>query len=256
MEERLPPPPPTKRNPLLPLPPAAAQVASGLETYVVQIPRDQIYRVPPPEHARIVESYHNRNARNPVTNRRKTFCWATSVPVVLVVVAVIAVFSIRATLYYPTPPAFTVARIQAKNLEHASKDHRRSEFDVILRAENPNKRLSVSYQGGSGETSLVYKNIKIGQGTFRSQIKQEPGGGGDDFQVVLAGNVAALSLEIEKILNGSTEKLMALMMEVTIDMNSWVRNERKNIKISCDFRVKNSLTKKNKISFQECRTEF
>ncbi|KAL3630200.1 hypothetical protein CASFOL_023184 [Castilleja foliolosa] len=249
MEERLPPPAPTKGHPSLPLPPAAAHVARELETYVVQIPRDQIHRVPPPEHARIVESHHNRLANNPAKHHRKTFCYATVISILLVSLAIITIVAIRATLYNPMPLAFTVVRVQAKNLENASKNHKRPEFDVTLRAENPNKRLSVSYKGGSEEASLVYKNKKIGQGKIRPTV-------GDDLLVMMAGNAAALSPEIEKSLNGTMEKSMTMMMEVVIEMKSWVRNESKNLKISCDFKVKNSLANNNKISFQECLTEF
>ncbi|KAL6575978.1 hypothetical protein OROHE_000449 [Orobanche hederae] len=253
MEERLPPSGPTKGHP----PPLPPPPSSDLETYVVQIPRDQIYRIPPPEHARIVERHLNRGSNNPAKTFRRTLCWAAAIPIILIAAAVVAVFAIRATLYNPTPPVFAVARIQAKNLEHPSNPHRLPGFNLTLRAENPNARLSVSYGGGTGEASLVYRNHKIGQGKIRSTIKQDPGGEAIDFPVALVGNGAALSPEIEKgLINESTEKAMAMKIEVAIEMSSWVRNERKNIKISCDFRVKNLLTNKNKISFQECRTEF
>ncbi|KAL6552172.1 hypothetical protein OROGR_008326 [Orobanche gracilis] len=253
MEERLPSYGPTNDHPPSLPPPTEAD----LETYVVQIPRDQIYRIPPPEHARIVERYLDRGSNNPTTTCRRTLCWAATIPIILTVVALVAVFAIRATLYNPTPPVFAVARIHAKNLEHPSNPRRLPEFDLTLLAENPNARLSVSYGGGTGEASLVYRNHKIGKGKIRSTIRQDPGGRAIDFPVALVGNGVAMSPEIEKgLINGSTEKSMAMKIEVAIEMNSWVRNELKNIKISCDFRVKNLLTNKNKISFQECRTEF
>ncbi|KAL6527028.1 hypothetical protein OROGR_016118 [Orobanche gracilis] len=204
-----------------------------------------------------MERYLNRGSNNPSTTCRRTLCWAAAIPIILIAAAVVAVFAIRATLYNPTPPVFAVARIQAKNMEHPSNPRRLSGFDLTLRAENPNARLLVSYRGGTGEVSLVYKNHKIGQGKIRSTINQDPGGGAIEFPVALVGNGAEMSPEIEKgLINGSTEKSMAMKIEVAIEMSSWVRNEQKNIKISCDFRVKNLLTNKNKILFQECRTEF
>ncbi|KAK6125774.1 hypothetical protein DH2020_040485 [Rehmannia glutinosa] len=258
MEERLPPSDPTKDDrPPLPPPPAAA---ADLETYVVQIPRDQIYRVPPPEHARIYEHYHKRTSPNnhKTTTCRKTLCWAAAVPILLIAAAVIAVLAIRATLYNPTSPEFSVAAIQARNLDQPVKDHRHlPEFDVTLRAGNPNPRLFVSYKEG-GEASLVFKNQKIGQGQILSTVEQPPNGGSADFPVVLYGNgPPPLSPEIKKsLIDGATEKSMVVTIEVPMEINSWVRNERKDIKISCNFRVKNSLMNKTKISSQECRTEF
>ncbi|KAI3451137.1 hypothetical protein Pfo_007802 [Paulownia fortunei] len=252
MEERLPPSDHTKDEPPPPPPPPPA--ASSLETYVVQIPRNQIYRVPPPEHARFLEQYHNRKPSNQQTTCRGTLFW-TAIPVVLLgIIAGIAVLAIRATLYSPTSPEFAVTRIQGRNLEQPLKGKsRRPEFDITLQANNRNTRMSVSYQGG-GEASLVFKNQKIGEGGIPSTIKQEPNGGAIDFPVVLFG--MPLSMEIKKSLNSATEKSMALMIEVPMEMKSWVRNERMDMKISCDFRVRNSLMNKTKISFQECRTEF
>ncbi|KAK6150407.1 hypothetical protein DH2020_015339 [Rehmannia glutinosa] len=188
----------------------------------------------------------------------ENLCWAAAVPILLIAAAVIAVLAIRATLYNPTSPEFSVAAIQARNLDQPVKDHRhRPEFDVTLRAGYPNPRLSVSYKEG-GEASLVFKNQKIGQGQILSTVEQPPNGGSVDFPVVLYGNgPPPLSPEIKKsLIDGATEKSMVVTIEVPMEINSWVRNERKDIKISCNFRVKNSLMNKTKISSQECRTEF
>lgn len=116
--------------------------------------------------------------------------------------------------------------------------------------------MSVSYQGG-GEASLVFKNTKIGQEkNVPLTIKEWTNGVAIDFAVVLVGNGVPLSKEIKKSLNDEKEKSMELKIELPVEMNSWVRNERMDMKISCDLRVRNSLMNKTKISFQECRTEF
>ncbi|KAL7143996.1 hypothetical protein ABFS83_08G228800 [Erythranthe nasuta] len=253
MEERVPP----SDKPPLPPPPTTA---SSLETYVVQIPRDQIYRVPPPEHALIVET-HKRNSSDQQKTCRRPICWILFPVFLLFAVVFAAVMIARATLYTPVPPEFTVTRVMGRNLAPPPKgggggSHRQPEFDVTLRAKNPNARMSVSYLAG-GQASLVFKSKKIGKGAaVRSAVRQEPGGGDVDFPVVLAGNGAALTAEIEKSLDGAAEKSMVLQIQAAAEMNSWARNERRDLKINCELKVKNSFMNKTKISFQDCRTEF
>ncbi|PIN26757.1 hypothetical protein CDL12_00476 [Handroanthus impetiginosus] len=237
MEERRPPSDDAK-DLSLPLPPPPRP--AHLETYVVQIPRDQIYRIPPPEHARIVED-HTRNSTLKNKSPRNTF-FLIALPVLLVgLIAVIAVLAIRATLYNPTSPEFAVTSFQGKN----------SEYDVTLRVKSTNPRMSVSLQGG-GQASLYFKNQKIGKGGIRSTVEEDPNGGGAavDVPLVLSGKGMILSKEIKKRLNDTSEKSMALKMETTVEMNSWLRNEQINLKITCDLKVK-----KTRISFQECHTE-
>ncbi|CAA0838138.1 hydroxyproline-rich glycoprotein family protein [Striga hermonthica] len=252
MEERLPPPPPEPPK----SPPAATATTDDLATYVVHVPRDQIYRVPPPEHARIIELHHNRAAAGrPAGARRRTLCWAAAVPITLIIAAVVAILALRATLYRPSPPSFAVVGLRAKNLAGPSKARTRPEFDVILRAAgSPNPRLSVSYKGGlNGSAALTFLGHKIGLGKVR-----DPSGAHVELPVVLAGSQTGLTREVEKgLTDGSKEKRMALKAEVAMEIGSWVRNEKRNVKISCDFRVKNSLASgPAKITYQLCETEF
>lgn len=251
MEERFQPSSDDAKDKSLHPPPGAA--SSALATYVVQIPRDQIYRVPPPEHARIIED-HTRNSSTQKKGRRGIFCWLI-VPAVLLAISIgIATYALRATLYDAKSPEFTVTGIQAKNLGVNAR--RPPEYDVTLEATNPNTRMSVSYEAGK-EATLVFKNKKIGKGGLKSKVNQESGTAAVDVHVVLSGNGVSLEAGTKKSLNdGPSEKLMVLNFDVTVEIMSWVRNERKNLNISCEFKVRNSLTSKAKISSQECSAEL
>ncbi|GER26894.1 hydroxyproline-rich glycoprotein [Striga asiatica] len=155
------------------------------------------------------------------------------------------------------PPDFAVAGLRAKNLAGPAKAWARPEFDVTLRAAGSpkNPRLSVSYEGGpDGSAALTFLGHKIGLG----KVGQDSGGAHVGLPVVLAGNPTGLTREVEKgLTDGWKEKRMALKAEVAMEIGSWVRNERKKVKISCDFRVKNSLASgPGKITYQVCETEF
>ncbi|XP_075481371.1 NDR1/HIN1-like protein 13 [Primulina tabacum] len=228
-------------------------------TYVVQIPRNQVYRIPPPENARIVEQ-HTRNF--PQKSRKCGFsriiCWLLLILILLGIVAGIALLVLRATLYNPKSPEFELTQFHSKNLEqplpNKTLSHTRPpEYDITLHATNPNGRMSFSFLG-AGKSSLVFKNKKIGHGGAPSSSTEEPNNP-IRIPIALYGCGAPLREAIKKSLADTDEtKSMQLEIETSIEFNSWARNERKDIVITCDFKVKGSLLKIPKVSSQECRT--
>ncbi|XP_073158417.1 NDR1/HIN1-like protein 13 [Henckelia pumila] len=232
-------------------------------TYVVQIPRNQVYRVPPPENARIVEQ-HTRNF--PQKARKcgpsRVLCWLLLILLLLGIVAAVALLGLRATLYNPKPPQFKLTQFHPKNLDQPllPADHKNNnthnhahppEYDVALLATNPNERMSVSFLG-AGKSSLVFKNKKIGHGGAPPSSTEEPN---SPISVALYG--APLTEAIKKsVADANDTKSMQLQIETSIEFNSWARNERKDIVITCDFKVKGSFFKMPKVSSQECRTEL
>lgn len=258
MEERLPsatdanadaPPKP------LPLPPGRA----GLETYVVQIPRDNVCRVPPPEHARIVEEHVRKAAVKMSPPRRRRFRCSLALPIFLVVVmATIAILTARSTLFRPIRPDFAVTRIRADTLSPpppSNSTRRAPEFRVSVRAENRNPWMALNYIGG-GAAGLIFRERTIAAGKVPATIAENDDGNAN-FAVVLAGKgVAALPKDVKAKLSGEADKYMELSMDLTVEMRSYLRNERLKLQIYCDFRVRNSLTKNAKITLQTCATAF
>ncbi|KAL0378522.1 UNVERIFIED_CONTAM: NDR1/HIN1-like protein 13 [Sesamum radiatum] len=232
-----------------PHPTASATAAGSLATYVVQIPRDQIYRVPPPEHARIVED-HKRNSSSKKSGGRSTVC-AIFIPIVVVSVIITAtVYALRATMYDPKSPKFTVTGIRAKNLEGSGR--RSPQYDVTLLANNPNTRMSINYLQGGKKGTLALKNQEIGKGGIQPMVKQEAGTSTVDVHVVLSGNAAADTKK--RLKDGTSVKSMVLNVVVPVEISSWVRNERKDLNVTCEFKVRNSLMIKAKIASQVCNT--
>lgn len=116
--------------------------------------------------------------------------------------------------------------------------------------------MSVSYKGG-GAATLLFNGKEIMQGKIPAPEKEGKDGAAD-FAVALGVKWAALSKEIMKKLEeeDDKEKLIELSLELPVEMKSWLRNEKMNMKIDCDIWVKNSLMKKAQISFQDCQTVF
>ncbi|MCL7045079.1 hypothetical protein MKW94_022631 [Papaver nudicaule] len=121
-------------------------------TYVVQIPKDQIYRIPPPENARRYEKLSRRNTRrNPCCC---CFCWILSVILILILLAVIAAVAFF-FIYKPKLPNYTVEDMSINGINLSGNFSSKSdltvspEFAVTVRAQNPNSRIGIYYEKGS-----------------------------------------------------------------------------------------------------------
>ncbi|KAL2521614.1 hydroxyproline-rich glycoprotein family protein [Forsythia ovata] len=190
-------PPPS--NSMIPLP--GPLPLENSETYIVQIPRDQVYRVPPPENAKIVE-----NHRRPSHDQKKKTnfggsCWWIILAFAIIALTVgISVGVVRA-LYNPKYPTFSVKQIHVKNLEqfinggHHGSGHS-PEYDITLQAHNPNDRMDVSYKGAAGKASLEFKKQKIAQGGVPN-LTQDPNSS-TKISLILHGTKGPISNDYQK----------------------------------------------------------
>lgn len=115
--------------------------------------------------------------------------------------------------------------------------------------------MTVSYIGG-GSAALLFDGKEIMRGKIPAPNDGKDGAA--DFAVALGVKWAELSTEIFKKLDddGDKEKLIELVLELPMEMKSWLRHERMDMKIDCEIWVRNSLLKHANISFQDCQTEF
>ncbi|XP_042019012.1 NDR1/HIN1-like protein 13 [Salvia splendens] len=260
MEERPPPSDTDADAPIRPLP-----LPPGHEAYVVQFPLDSVCRVPPPDHARIVEEHTRKTALKLSQPRRRRFHCSLALPIFLIVsVLSLAVLTARSTLYRPLTPSFHVTYIRAYNLTNnlisnsnssscssSNSTRRPPEFRVGIRAGNRNPWLTMNYCGG-GAASLEFKDRRIARGRAPATINGNDEGNAN-FTVCLAGNgTAALPKAVKERLGSESEKYMELAMDLTVEMRSLLRNEELKLQIFCDFKVRNSLAKNAKISWQSC----
>ncbi|XP_078444663.1 uncharacterized protein LOC144713827 [Wolffia australiana] len=115
-------------------------------TYIVQVPKDQIFRVPPPQNANLAEQYKNSRAGSKqwFHNLRQKCIYAVIISVVSFIIAAVSFYlAVR-----PALPVFFVESLQANS-------HRRSSLEmhhvVSLRVRNPSRSVRISYErGGTG----------------------------------------------------------------------------------------------------------
>ncbi|KAG6481009.1 NDR1/HIN1-like protein 13 [Zingiber officinale] len=110
--------------------------APELGTFVVQVAKDQIYRVPPPENADLVERYRKRSKirrRNPCF---RCLIWILAVAFLLLLfVATTAV-----ALYFISRPASHAFAVRSLSVR-GTTDPNKTEYDLTLSVRNPSHEL-------------------------------------------------------------------------------------------------------------------
>ncbi|XP_018629880.1 NDR1/HIN1-like protein 13 [Nicotiana tomentosiformis] len=230
------------------------------QTYVVQIPRDQVYRVPPPENARIVENHRKPDSQK--KNKCTCCCLILAVLLGLAIMIGIVVLIIRA-LYTPKCPEFSITNIHFKNVTHPSNGHGQKnnihpqpypQFEMELKIVNVNERMDVAFgKGNNGKAALIFKKHEIGQGKYPS-ISQKPK---DSTNVHFNLDVGKLAGDTEKGLEVDKKPIMmTLSVHAPLEITSWAKDLKKNLIVTCDFDVESLMTNKSKIKSEICQTDF
>ncbi|KAL5559031.1 hypothetical protein UlMin_035242 [Ulmus minor] len=221
-------------------------------SYVVQVPKDQIYRVPPPENAVILEQH-----RNPFPNKKKfrpcgSLCCCVILFVAVLVLALALVASLFSIYLKPKLPNFHVERIDVDSKPSGSygSAYSQPEYKITLRSENLNTKLDISYKKG-GVTWLLYKKNKIASGNYPSFNQKHDNS--TVFSVVLRGLKPELSKEIEKSLK--REVSLSLMMKVPArtEVVTW-NTGRVELEIACQVKVDSLAKGHTRILSGQCHT--
>ncbi|CAH2061536.1 unnamed protein product [Thlaspi arvense] len=231
---------PTPTTPLPSLPPPDS--IPELETYVVQVPRDQVYWTPPPEHAKYVEKRRSNPEKNKKNGCFKRLMWFF---IILLVFAFIlgAITLILHFAFSPALPVFSVEGLTVKP----------SNFEVTLRADNPTSNMGVSYlMKKGGLVSLMYKNKSLGRGKFPKM--SQAASGSDKVDVKLDGSTKNAVMPPR----GSKQPVsLVLMMELKAEYEAGPVKKNKEVVVTCDVKVKGLLdAKKVEIVSENCESEF
>ncbi|MQL69886.1 hypothetical protein Taro_002158 [Colocasia esculenta] len=116
-------------------------------TYVIQVPKEQIFRTPTPETERRFKEY-TRRGRGRTRSCCCCLCWVTGVLLVLALVLAAAA-GVLYLVFRPQLPRYTVQSVSVRGVNLTADATLSPEFDVVIRAENPNKKVRIHYRGGS-----------------------------------------------------------------------------------------------------------
>ncbi|OVA12161.1 Late embryogenesis abundant protein [Macleaya cordata] len=202
-------------------------------TYVVQIPKDQIYRIPPPENARLFENYTRRKTRQ---NRCcRCLFWILSLISLLILLSAIA-----AGIFYfvvrPKSLKYSVDKISIKGFNSGLTIS--PEFDVTIRTQNPNKKISFYYEKGSSVT-VSHSTVKLSTGTLTAFY--QPTKNVTVFQTALTGQGVNLSKEVRATLmeeekGGNIPLEFDFKLPVKVKVSA-VKTWTITVKVHCDVAV-------------------
>lgn len=242
-------------------PPSQENFAEKLKpppgTYVIQVPKDQIYRVPPPENARRLQSYTRRAHRR--RRRRCGFCcclaWTTAL-LLFLLVAVAAAAGILYLIFQPKIPKYSVDGLSVRgfNLSSAATDIATlsPEFDAAVRAGNPNRKIGIYYRSGSS-IAVTYDGVNLCHGVWPTfyQGKRNT----TVFQTALTGSGIHLSAAVRHALV-TAQRRAKVPLEINVEVPVRVKfgavtTWTITVKVRCDVTV-DKLTVDSTIVSKSC----
>ncbi|KAJ0987359.1 hypothetical protein J5N97_005715 [Dioscorea zingiberensis] len=221
------------------------------ETYIVQVPKEQIYRVPPPENAYLAEQYKNNH------NRRRKIPCLTYLPWLLAIVFAIGVIIGMIVLVFylvvrPGVPKFSIQGFAAKNLNHGSRS-KKPEYNITVKAMNPSAGMDYIY-GRGGKAIMYHKGVVIASGeppNFYQGSHNET-----SFGLVLRGSSNVLPKEIQRSLKGSNHIVpLSFSVNYVVKTKIGMIKSSKSMSIHCDFRV-TKFDKRPRVVSQECSVKL
>ncbi|PNX54747.1 late embryogenesis abundant hydroxyproline-rich glycoprotein [Trifolium pratense] len=217
-------------------------------TYIIQVPKDQTYRHPPPENAQRYANYTRRKTRR---NRCCCcLCWLIGILFILLVLAAIAA-GVFYLIFRPESPHYSIDRISVKGM-NLNSSVISPEFDVSVKADNGNNKIGIYYETDS-TVEIFYKDAVLCNGVL--PVFYQPSNNVTVFQTVLKGNGIELARSDRRTLVNAVAKRnvplsLKLRAPVKIKVGS-VKTWKIRVKVDCDVTV-DQLTAQAKIVNKDC----
>lgn len=230
-------------------PPDDRPVSPPSGTYVIQIPKDQIYRVPPPENASRVRQYYAR--RKP----RRSCCCRCCCLLFLIVAAVLLAGVAAAVFYFvakPEAPDYSVTGLAINGLNLTSSSAVSPAVDVTVRAANGNDKIGIYYGGGSS-VELYYTDVKLCDGALPAFY--QPTNNVTVFTAALRGKGIVLTSQVHRELataqsQGKVPLRLRIKAPVKFKVGA-VKTWEITVKVKCDITV-DKLASKARVVSADC----
>ncbi|KAF2300083.1 hypothetical protein GH714_008102 [Hevea brasiliensis] len=218
-------------------------------TYVIKIPKDQVYRVPPPENAKRYEKLSRKKPSRSAC--RCCFCWFLGLILTLIILAGIAA-GVLYLVFRPKAPKYSIDSLSIKGFNLSSSAPLAPEFDVTVRADNPNKKIGIDYRSGSS-VNIYYNDVRLCNGKL--PVFYQPSNNVTVFLTSLKGSGIELTSAVHKALidgenKGTLPFSLKLRAPVKIKVGS-VKTWTITVKVKCDVTV-DKLTANAKIVSKDC----
>ncbi|XP_030519846.2 NDR1/HIN1-like protein 13 [Rhodamnia argentea] len=246
------PPSPTEKPPRQPQSPPKPTLPSQDKTvpppltYVVHVPKDQVYRIPPPENAKLFERYTRR------VQRRGSPCCCVFLTVATFALLVGAAAGLFYLILRPEPPKYAVEGVAIGGVDLNSTSAMSPEIGLAVRAVNPNDKIGIHYVGGSS-VDMYYNGVRLADGAVPA-LHQSPNSY-TVFNMTLKGSGVVLSSDSRRDLTaeqsrGSVPLKLTVKAPVKFKVGA-VKTWKITVKLSCDVTV-DKLTASAKVVHEDC----
>lgn len=219
-------------------------------TYVIQVPKDQIYRVPPPENAHRLQLLSRKKASRSSSCRR-CFCYFLAAIVILAVLAVLA-GGVLYLVFRPEHPKYSVEGFSVSGINLTSTSPISPKFDVTVRSRNGNGRIGIHYEKGS-KVDVFHGDVDLCNGVL--PVFYQPANNVTVVRTALSGSRIQLTSGVRKGMRGEVSKKtvpfkLRIKAPVRIKVGS-VKTWTMTVKINCDVTV-DKLTAPSRIVSRTC----
>ncbi|KAG8371076.1 hypothetical protein BUALT_Bualt13G0049300 [Buddleja alternifolia] len=218
-------------------------------TYVVQLPKEQIFRYPPPENAAKFEARNRR--KNSRSCCRRCCCFTVCLLLLVIIATAISAGALYLVFRFKTPK-YTVTNLAIKGMNLTSPASILPEFDVSIRAENPNGKVGIYYLKNS-EVNVVYNGVKLSDGVL--PVFYQPKKNVTVMQTELRGSDVVLGRSVKTALrNARNQRRVPFVVNVKAPVKIKVGSAKTweiNVKVKCDV-VVDDLNNRAKIVSKDC----
>ncbi|PUZ43552.1 hypothetical protein GQ55_8G018200 [Panicum hallii var. hallii] len=208
-------------------------------TYIVQVPKDQVLRVPPPDRARRYKKLAARPARRRLLRRA---CCCSCAALLLLLLLAAAFAGAIYLVFRPRAPTFSVASLSIRGLDGApsSSSALSPELDATVRADNgANRKVGVDYRGG-GSVTVSYAGQRLAAGPWPA-FRQAPRNA-TVFAAAMRGRGVRLSEEQARRLAaeraaGAVPLAVEARVPVRLRFGKVLRTWTVDVKARCDVAV-------------------
>ncbi|KAJ0257636.1 hypothetical protein HA466_0084720 [Hirschfeldia incana] len=183
-------------------------------TYVIQVPKDQIYHVPPPENAHRFQHLSQKKAHR--SRCRCCFCSLLAAIFILIVLAVIYL------VFRPEAPKYSVEVFSVSGINLLSPSPNSPKFNVTVMSRNGNGKVGIYYEKGS-RVDIFYGDVDLCNGAL--PVFYQPAKNVTMVKTVLTGSKIQLTSGIRKEMrNDLSKKILPFKLKI-----------RAPVKIVCRF---------------------
>lgn len=219
-------------------------------TYVIQIPKDQVYRIPPPENSHKIKKLANRKPRRSCCCR--CFCWTIATTIILLILLAIAT-GILYLVFRPEKLKYSIDNISIGGVNLTSSAPISPRVNVSIRAENPNDKLSVYYNGKGSSVNVYYADVNLCNGVLPTI--EQPTNNVTVIKTALKGsNIILARADHSRLVSQQRTRNVPLKLKVKAPLKikiGAVKTWEITVTVKCDVTV-DQLTQKSKIVSKNC----